>query len=401
MRTPSLAHTFSPTRSPATLLAYTVCFLVFCRQSGAQTYSPILDPSESQTPQGVRGAAGSDVLLACSYTTGSGTTQGMWWMGSLTTGSGISYKVSPVLPAVGGGTQTVTSSLYYGPNTPEFDPSLGAGNIRMVGSYVSPDSRQDTNGVLYTGPLSGTGGTWKQLDVPDVIVSATVANTIPHSVMGSIVVGNYDLVVGSSSALGNAFLYDISGDTWTVFDSAFGGTDKLTSAYGVWQNGIGSTSYTIAGGSKDAGIDKAFLVDYDSVTNAFSNLTYFFDGAPAGLTHFEGITGAPYGYNVIGIAGTGYAFATITRNQDGSFGSATWTGPLSYPNSSMTTGNTVIGNEAIGIYTLGGSSDVYAYVASVPEPSHAFLAAAGSVLASFMTIARWRRSPGRAWPTAA
>jgi hypothetical protein len=165
-------------------------------------------------------------------------TQGMWWKGSLTTGSGVAYKVSPVI-----GSQTVTSALYYGPNTPEFDPTLGAGDVRIVGSYQYVGSTQANNGVLYTGPISGTGGSWTQINVPDSSVSGTVANTVPHSVMGQVVVGNYNLVVGgSSAALDNAFLYNIVTGSWTIFDAAFGGVDKLTTAYGVWQNGIGSTS---------------------------------------------------------------------------------------------------------------------------------------------------------------
>lgn len=350
-----------------------------------QSYRTILDSSEDQTPQGVRGTAGSDVLLACSYTLSGGLPQGMWWRGSLATGSGVAYKVTPSI-----GSQVVTSSLYYGPDTPEFNPTIGAGNIRIVGSYQYVGSTQFNNGLLYTGPLSGTGGTWTQINVPNASVSGTVANTIPHSVMGSIVVGNYNLVVGgSSAALGNAFLYNIVTGSWTIFDSPFGGTDKLTSAYGIWQNGIGSTSYTIAGGSQDAGLNKAFLVDYDSSSGAFTNLTYFFDGAPAGLTHFEGITGAADGYNVIGIAGTGYAFASVRRNLDGSFAPASWTGPLSFPGSTMTTGNTVIGQEAIGIYTLPSDSTVYAYVASVPEPS-AWLTAAGGLGWGALRLARRR-----------
>jgi hypothetical protein len=178
---------------------------------------------------------------------------------------------------------------------------------------------------------------------------------------------NYNLAVDGSARLGNAFLYNIATQQWTIFDDPFGGTDKITSAYGVWQNGIGSTSYTIAGGSAaDGGVNKAFLIDYDSGTGAFTNLTYFTDG---GLTHFEGITGTPTGYNVVGIAGAGYAFGSIIRLENGSFGTIDWTGPLSYPNATMTTGNTVIGDQAIGIYQLSGDSAVYAYVATVPEPS--------------------------------
>ena len=333
----------------------------------AVTYSTILNSTEDQTPQGVRGADGLNVLLACSFTpAGETAPQGMWWLGNLATNTGTATKVNPDIAG-----QTVTSALYYGPDTFEFNPTLGAGNIRIVGSYLYEGSTQYNNGVLYTGPLNGVGGTWTQINVPNsVVTSGTVANTIPHSVMGSIVVGNYDIDVDGSGLLGNAFLYNIATQQWTIFDESFGGTNELTSAYGIWQNGIGSTSYTIAGGSAagEGGVEKAFLIDYDSATGEFTNLTYFADGAPDGLTHFEGITGTPTGYNVVGIADAGYAFGSIARLQNGTFGPIDWTGPLSYPNAASTTGNTVIGNQAIGIYTLPGDTAVYAYVATVPEP---------------------------------
>lgn len=67
-------------------------------------------------------------------------------------GSGVAYQVSPVI-----GSQTVTSALYLRPNTPEFDPTLGAGNVRIVGSYQYVGSTQDNNGVLYTGGLACGG----------------------------------------------------------------------------------------------------------------------------------------------------------------------------------------------------------------------------------------------------
>ena len=58
-----------------------------------QNSRTILNASESQTPQGVRGADGADVLLACNYTISGSLPQGMWWQGSLTTGRGslVSY----------------------------------------------------------------------------------------------------------------------------------------------------------------------------------------------------------------------------------------------------------------------------------------------------------------------
>jgi len=183
----------------------------------AQTYSTILDSSEDQTPQGVRGAGGSNALLAASYTPAGATApQGMWWLGNLATNTGTAYKFNPVI-----GDQVVTSALYYGPDTAEFNPSLGAGNIRIVGSYQYTGSTQDNNGVLYTGPLTGVGGTWTQINVPDAPTGGTVANTIPHSVMGSIAVGNYNLLVNGSAVLGNAFLYNVTTQAWTIFDAPF------------------------------------------------------------------------------------------------------------------------------------------------------------------------------------
>lgn len=56
--------------------------------------------------------------------------------------------------------------------------------------------------------------------MPDAVVSGTVANTIPRSVMEQIVVGNYNLVVGGTSgAPGNAFLLNIVSGSWTIFDA--------------------------------------------------------------------------------------------------------------------------------------------------------------------------------------
>ena len=52
--------------------------------------------------------------------------------------------------------ETVTSSQFYGPNTPLFDPSIGAGNITAVGAYRYTGSNYQ-NGMIYTGPLDGSG----------------------------------------------------------------------------------------------------------------------------------------------------------------------------------------------------------------------------------------------------
>lgn len=338
---------------------------------------PFLEPTENQAVEGVRRYDATTVLLACSYTLSGSATQGMWWVGSLTSGSGTSYKV---LPQIAG--QTVTSSLYYGPNTAFVNPSLGSGAIQVVGTYKyseSPTPNLD-HGVLYTGPLDGSGGTWTQLNVPSNLTSGTVANTIPHSVMGELVVGNYDLAGVPGS--GNAFLYNTTSNAYTIFN--LGGTQNLTTAYGVWQNS--ADSYTIVGGSQIGGINKAFVLDYLLSSSSFGTPTYF---APRGegadiVSHFEGVSGLGNGsYSLVGMTldsgsnPTGVDYGVVTRNSDGSFSHGGWVA-IAVPDASMTTGNTVIDDIALGIYTSSTSTGVAAYVATVPEPGSWLLAAIGA-----------------------
>jgi hypothetical protein len=318
------------------------------------SYSTILDLNQSVT--GVRGYDSSTVILVGSAQSG-GATVGMWWQGSLTTGVGTTY-----LPVPDFAGQTVTTSLFYGPNTAMFDPTLGAGNIRVTGSYQYSEGTPGNHGFIYTGPVSGVGGAWTQIDVPSGSVGgATVANTIPHSTMGDYVVGNYDLQ--GVPASGNAFLYKISDMSWTIFD--IGGTANLTSAYGIWQNG--ADSYTIVGGSQQIGVNKAFLVDYTPSTGLFTHLQFFDYNGAAGVTHFEGITSASGGYNVIASTVSGAAFAFIPRNGDGTFGAAVWT-PIAYPGTSLTTGDTVFENVAMGIYNVSGG--IRSYTATVLPDTH-------------------------------
>lgn len=338
---------------------------------------PFLEPTENQAVEGVRRYDATTVLLACSYTLSGSATQGMWWVGSLTSGSGTSYKVLPQIPG-----QTVTSSLYYGPNTAFVNPSLGSGAIQVVGTYKyseSPTPNLD-HGVLYTGPLDGSGGTWTQLNVPSNLTSGTVANTIPHSVMGELVVGNYDLAGVPGS--GNAFLYNTTSNAYTIFN--LGGTQNLTTAYGVWQNS--ADSYTIVGGSQIGGINKAFVLDYVLSSSSFGTPTYF---APRGegadiVSHFEGVSGLGNGsYSLVGMTldsgsnPTGVDYGVVTRNSDGSFSHGGWVA-IAVPDASMTTGNTVIDDIALGIYTSSTSTGVAAYVATVPEPGSWLLAAIGA-----------------------
>ena len=106
--------------------------------------------------------------------------------------------------------ETVTSSQFYGPNTPLFDPSIGAGNITAVGAYRYTGSNYQ-NGMIYTGPVDGSG-TYVQLVAPGNGTDA-VGDTIPHSTMGNLVVGNFDYQ--SDQARGHGFIYNTSSGTYT------------------------------------------------------------------------------------------------------------------------------------------------------------------------------------------
>ncbi len=315
----------------------------------------ILAPGKIVT--GVRGMDDSNVVL-----TGSGSVNGITtaflYVGppSPTNDAGM-YALPPVFDG-----QTVTASTYYGPDTFKFNPGLGAGNVRAVGSYQYADSGARNHGMMYEGPPAG-GGVWTQIDVPPGAVGGqSVANTIAHSTMGDLVVGNYDLHGDPLSA--NAFIYNVTKGTWTLFD--FGDDVSLITAYGIWQNEIGGAAYTIVGGAKDgAGLNKGFLVRYDSETGSFSQLTWYtYNNDPAVVTHFEGITAVPGGFHLAGGSGAASAtFIFIPVKPDGSFGEAAWT-PFAFPGAELTTGNTIYRNLMMGLYVLPDKAGTGTYLAT-------------------------------------
>ncbi|WP_108662249.1 hypothetical protein [Acuticoccus kandeliae] len=270
--------------------------------------------------------------------------------------------------------QTVTSSTFYGPNTFLFDHGLGVGNVRAVGSYKYAEDTAAPNsdhGMIYEGPIDGVGGTWTQIDATALVAQGdTLLNTIAHSTMGDIVVGNYD----TGLLTGNAFIHDVETGEWIDLNP---GDSLSVTAYGIWQNG-GSHShfYTIAGGFSDlntGGLDAGYLVDYNAKTDTFSNYTTFqFDNMPldASISHFDGITRVKGGYNLTGDYiledGTeGAFFAHIPRNRDGTFGEAEWTA-IDYPGEDVTatSGNTVVGDTVFGIYVSDGEPSSFFATAS-------------------------------------
>ena len=92
------------------------------------------------------------------------------------------------------------------------------------------------------------------------------------------------------------------------------------------QNGIGSSSYAITGGTSVGGFPHGFLVDYHASTRTLGSPHYSLH--PGGTaTHFEGITEAPDGYNLVAQTSPGAAFVSVMREPSGAFGPAAWIRP--------------------------------------------------------------------------
>jgi len=333
-------------------------------------YTPIADTSIIVT--GIRSdSTNSDsVVISSSKSINGSDTVAALYQGSLSDVASASssnwHSLNPVFSG-----QTVTSSTFYGPNTSVYDPALGAGNVRAVGSYKysnSPSGSDSDHGMMYVGAVTG-GGVWTQLDATPLVTNGTLINTIAHSTMGDLVVGNYD----TSLISGQAFVYNLANQTWLNLNPS---SSVSVTAYGIWQNGgSSSTSYTIAGGFSDLnsmGLDAGYLVTFDSATGSLSNYkTYNFNNQPITslISHFNGITASSDGFNLSGDyleGGTNSGFfASVKLQGDGSYSEATWT-DISYPNASITSGNTVISNNVLGIFVDGGTQS---YISTVPEPN--------------------------------
>jgi hypothetical protein len=321
--------------------------------TNSTSQTTILGPDHIVT--GVRGWEGSDVVLT-GTAIGNHTATAMLYHGPLEPSDPDAIAVLP--PAFPG--RTVTSSTFYGPDTWVFNPDLGKGNVRAVGSYQYAESRARNHGMVYDGPPSG-GGSWTRIDVPADAAGGTVWNTIPHSTMGGLIVGNYDLE--GVPASGNAFLYEIAAKRWTIF--GLPGCD-LTTAYGIWQDGRDGSRYTIVGGTRDGhGVNRGFVIDYSTKTRTFSRFTlYSYLNQPHLLTHFEGITEFDGGYNIAGQTPGAALLARISVDRGGAYSDASWT-PFRYPGAAITTGNTVYQDVLMGLCVMAGTKTAESYAATL------------------------------------
>jgi hypothetical protein len=337
---------------------------------------------------GVRGTTNGNVVLTGSAATGNGTqTAPFLYRGVLTSAAGAA--VSVLRPSFRG----VTSATFYGPDTHSFNPTaIPGGQVRAVGSYQSSSAPAGVlnQGMIYLGPVSGPGGSWTSIDVPAdgahtvghvracprARVHCFVMDTIAHSTMGDLVVGNYDLNPSVRGGLvsGNAFIYNMARHQWTLLRLG-GSLSNETTLYGIWQNGGGrSPDYTLAGGSSPRGAHKAFLMNYNERTGRFGAPKYFrYGNAPTPVTHFEGITAVPGGFDLVAgssAQAASMAFVPVSA-RNGSFGTARWypvnvtASPLCSGGCSLVTGNAVYRNHVMGLYVPTASAAPHTYLATV------------------------------------
>jgi hypothetical protein len=350
------------------------------RSGGHTRITSILKSGNTTT--GVRGSGGDGVVLT-GLAPGSSGAAAFLFRGRLARAAGAA--VSVLHPAF----RQVTSSTFYGPNTHLFNPrAIPRGQVRAVGSYISSAAPQGVRnqGMIYLGPLSGRGGSWTSIDVPARGRHVTghvracprsrrgcfVMDTIPHSTMGNLVVGNYDLnpTVRGGVVSGNAFIYNITKRRWTLL-RMHGSLSTKSTFYGIWQDGgPRSPRYTLVGGSSARGGQRGFLINYNERSGAFSRPAFYtYNNKPAIFTHFEGITAVRGGFNLVGMSSGRSPSLVFIPVRGRSFGQARWhqanVGASGLCPCSAVTGNTVWRNHIMGLYVPKSSSATHTYLATV------------------------------------
>ena len=353
---------------------------------GSGSISSILRTGDITT--GVRGTSDRKVVLTGSAATGNGAQTFPFLYRGLLTGAAAGAAVSVLTPSFRG----VTSATFYGPDTHSFNPTaIPRGQVRAVGSYESSSAPAGVGnqGMIYLGPVSGLGGSWTSIDVPAdgthtvghvracprIRAHCFVMDTIAHSTMGDLVVGNYDLnPIPGRVISGNGFIYNLRRHEWTLLRLG-GSLSSKTSLYGIWQDGGDRSSrYTLAGGSAASGARRAFLMNYNERTGRFGRPKYFsYGNAPTRFTHFDGITAVPGGFNLVAVSSAqdaSLAFVPVGA-RNGFFGTARWhpvnvaASPLCADGCVLVTGNAVYENHVMGLYIPTSSGAPHTYLATI------------------------------------
>jgi hypothetical protein len=238
-------------------------------------------------------------------------------------------------------------------STGAYGPAITAAGYRVVGSYKLPGAMYD-NAFYY----DSASNTFATIDPPPSFCAPNLCNeAIAHSSYGMTlfdIVGNCDSVTTSPTPLSypltaHAFLYIPATATYALIDMP---SAISTTAYGIWID----TDTTVAGGFTDTKGTHGY------VRGLVSGNTITYDYPGAGITHFEGITGAggAGNYNLAGnysSAAPGaivYGFWLPVRNW--TFGTPIVLGAVS--------ANSVYQQTVVGVMPAGTSST--GYIATVP-----------------------------------
>jgi subtilase-type serine protease len=240
-------------------------------------------------------------------------------------------------------------------STAAYGPAVTANGYRVVGSFKMPGAPYAFDNAFYYDSASNTFTT---IDPPASFCAPSLCNeVIAHSSFGMIlfyIVGNCDSVASAPlplaySATANAWLYTPATNTYALINMP---NAISTTAYGIWVD----TDTVVAGGFTDANGTHGY------VRGLASNTIITYDYPGAGITHFEGITGAGSNgnYNLAGNyssatpGSTVYGFFLPVRNWQ--FGTPTVLGAVS--------ANSVYQNTVIGVMPAGTSST--GYIATIP-----------------------------------
>lgn len=258
---------------------------------------------------------------------------------------------------------TVASTNLYGPDVVYGNRDHCAKNERyhIVGNYTRVNETS-TIGALFQGQLDGNPGKWTTI-IPSPLSSDPVLNTICHSTMGNLIVGNYDTIL----IQGRAFIYDICSKTY--YDIVKPNALSIT-AYGIWQ--ISNNKYVICGGFFNIpGAEGGYLVIWNNKTKRFSHWTeYYFNNNPVKsiVTHFDGISSdGCNGFTLTGdyieIGNEPKAFfAHVRRDCNGFSKKANWK-TLAFEGTLGISGNSVSEYVVIGVYnTITDPTTVHGYV---------------------------------------
>lgn len=231
----------------------------------------------------------------------------------------------------------------YGPNL------LDYGNLSVVGNYFLNNY---SIGCLYEGKLdSKEKGKWTIIIPPN----DTTINTICHSNMGGLVVGNYETTNEMNRS--QAFIYDIcNGNYYNIVKE---GVTSI-SAYGIWYHEH-KDFYTICGGYIINLKTVAYLVDWNNKDKKLSNWREFIyndDAKKNFSTHFDGISYNNGEYYLTG----DYIEIGNPIPQAFFYKKKKWY-PVKYPLAEVTSGNSVAENIVIGVYKMPQNDAISGYVA--------------------------------------